>query len=349
MFGERLKRARAALGLSMKKLAEQSGVSANMIKKYEHGESMPSSGILINLAKALDVSSSYFFKQEQVRIPEFNYRKRSRTSQKVLNKIKSAVLDNVESWFELKNIWPNFPIPTFIDIPTLSSQIDTMVQAEEAAERVREYWQLGNGPIADLIDVLENQGILVITIGDDEIDDFDGLQANLDQQPILVCKGYVDGARQRFTLAHELGHLLLGDRISENMDEEKVCHRFAGALLVPAEKMKQYLGQSRRKLEVGELYLIKQEFGISMQACLFRARDLQILSSHACKSMFIEFGKRGWRKQEPGAAVAPEKTTQFKRLVLRALGEGIIGESKAAELLNTPLVVFHRERLMDNF
>ena len=98
MIGERLIRARAASGLSMKALGDAAGVSANMIKKYEHDISMPSSGVLIKLSKALQVRSEYFFRPSKVKLSAVEYRKRANTPKSILKRIEADVLDQAERW-----------------------------------------------------------------------------------------------------------------------------------------------------------------------------------------------------------------------------------------------------------
>lgn len=110
MIGERLKRARAAAGLSMQRLGTQVGVSANMIKKYEHNESMPSSPVLIKLGKALNVRSEYFFRPTDIKLTQVEYRKRSTATKKLSHQVEADVLDQAERWYELKNLWPNFSL-----------------------------------------------------------------------------------------------------------------------------------------------------------------------------------------------------------------------------------------------
>ena len=219
---------------------------------------------------------------------------------------------------------------------------------DEAANIVREAWQLGLNPIADLIDTLERHGILVIVTGVDENAKFDGLQTSISGKPVVVVSTNWPGDRQRFTLAHELGHLLLHDRLSDQLDEEKACNRFASAFLVPAQSMRQQLGNERHYIEPKEFDLLKKEYGLSMQGCLYRAADLNIISDQLRQKMFIQFSKNGWRKQEPGEPYPKETTLLFQQLVYRALGEGIISESKAAELLALPLMRFHQDRKLES-
>ncbi|HCJ6265389.1 TPA: helix-turn-helix domain-containing protein [Pseudomonas aeruginosa] len=348
MIGERLKRARAAAGLSMQELGQQVGVSANMIKKYEHDESMPGSSILLGLSKALAVRTEYFFRPFKVELKGVEYRKRSSTPASTLKRIEADVLDQAERWQELANLWPNFPLSQFSAPEGLPAHIQSMDQIDEVADHVRAAWSLGLNPIPDLIDVLESHGILVIITHVDVQAKFDGLQATVADKPVIVVSANWPGDRQRFTLAHELGHLLLHGRLDEALDEEKACHRFASALLLPASAMRQQLGAKRTMLEVRELYLLKLEYGLSMQSCLYRAADLGIISDTVRHRLFMVFSTNGWRKQEPGEPYRSESTLLFQQLVYRALGEGIVGESKAAELLGISVFQFHQARKLES-
>lgn len=349
MIGERIKRARAAAGLSMQALGKQVGVSANMIKKYEHNVSMPGSAALIKLGKALGVRSEYFFRPVNVTLSGVKYRKRSNTPAAVLKRIEADVLDQAERWQELANLWPTFPIPAFTGINDISERIATLEEVEQVADQLRENWQLGLNPLPDLVDVLESNGVLVIITEVDEPDKFDGLQAIVAEQPVVVVSSNWPGDRQRFTLAHELGHLLLDSRLTSELDHEKACNRFASALILPADSIRRHLGEKRHNLEVRELYLLKHEFGISMLACLHRAAELDIIDKTVHQRLLKVFSSQGWRKQEPGEAYPKVHTLLFQQLVCRALGEGIISESKAAELLQIPLMRFHQIRKLKSF
>ncbi|MFF7706253.1 ImmA/IrrE family metallo-endopeptidase [Pseudomonas sp. NPDC007930] len=347
MIGERLKRARAAMGLSMQALAEQVGVSANMIKKYEHGISMPGSPVLIRLSKALDVRAEYFFRPVKVELKGVEYRKRSTTSQGVLKRIEADVLDQAERWQELANLWPDFPIQPFSPPVTLTKPIASLDDIDGIADQVRSAWGLGLNPIPDLIDELETHGVLVLITEVDVQAKFDGLQASVANTPVIVVSGAWPGDRQRFTLAHELGHLVLSGHLAPGLDEEKACNRFASAFLLPTSTLRKQLGSQRHTLEARELYLLKLEYGLSMQACLYRAADAGIISQGVRERMFMQFSGRGWRKKEPGEPYRQEVTFLFQQLVYRALGEGILGESKAAELLGIPVFQFHQARKLE--
>jgi len=267
MIGERLARARSVAGLSMQGLADHVGVSANMIKKYEHNQSMPSSGKLVKLAKALGVRSEYFFRPAKLELAGVEFRKRANTSASLLKKIQADVLDQAERWQELADLWPVFPIATFTDPLGHDVDVLNMEDIDTLALKVRDAWGLGDHVIPDFIDVLESHGILVITTSVDEGSKFDGLQAKIADQPVIVISSNWPGDRQRFTLAHELGHLLLHNRLALGIDEERACNRFAGSFMIPANFLRQHFGAQRRRLELQELFLLKHEVGMSMLAC----------------------------------------------------------------------------------
>ncbi|MEL0635208.1 MAG: helix-turn-helix domain-containing protein [Marinomonas sp.] len=349
MFAERLERARKAAGLTMKALADEIDLSANSINKYEHGIAMPSSTNLLKLAKALSVRTEYFFRPTKVEISGVEYRKRASTPKKVLDRINGDVLDQAERWQELLELYPDSvkPIPEFGLPDDLPKQINSLEQAEELAIQMRHAWDLGLNPIHDMIDTLEAKGVMIITTDVETNKKFDGLAGKIDNTPVVVISTSQSGDRQRFTLAHELGHLVVHGRLSEELDEEKVCNAFAGAFLLPAQTLVEHLGEKRRNIEPRELLMLKHEYGISMLAALYRAGQCEIITPATQKSLFMLFGKSGWRTQEPGKEYPHESTFLYKQLVYRALGEEYIGESKAAELLGMSVSSFHKERKLE--
>src|SRR3990167_3948472 len=140
--------------------------------------------------------------------------------------------------------------------------------------------------------------------------------------------------RQRFTLAHELGHAVMS--VDESLDEEKVCHRFAGAFLFPENCVRQEFGEHRSRILWTELKLIKEKYGISMQAAMRRMLDVGLMPEAAYRTNHIMFSRAGLRKNEPGV-VAKESAERFELLAWRALAEGLITPSKAAEVLKVPI------------
>jgi Zn-dependent peptidase ImmA (M78 family) len=124
------------------------------------------------------------------------------------------------------------------------------------------------------------------------------------------------------------------------------CNRFASAFLLPEVGLFQHLGERRSNVDPKELYFLKHEYGLSMAACLYRSADLGVITEEKKRQIFIQFSKNGWRKQEPGNPYPQEQTLLFEQLVYRALAEGIVSESKAAELLQMSVMALHKQRQM---
>lgn len=348
MLNQRLQRARKAAGLSLRELGAALGLSHAAIKKYEDGVTMPTSDVLIKLARTLNVRTEYFFRPENIALEGVEYRKRSSLPQKRLDAITHEILDQIERRLELENLFPSPPVKAFSIPDGLIAQISDLDAIEDLVNQVRDAWDLGLDPIPDLIDVLETQGIRVFMIDGDADNKFDGLAAHVGKMPIVVVGRNWPGDRQRFTLAHELGHLLLEGRLTEGLNEEKACDRFAGAFLFPKQSVIQELGAHRNAIEIKELGLLKEEFGLSMAGILYRALNLGIISQAYRDSQSKFFGMKGWNRKEPGLMYPSEKAHIFEQLIFHALAEDYIGESKAAELLNLPLSQFRKLRSMES-
>ncbi len=346
MLGNRIKRARKALGLSLRDLADEISLSHAAIKKYEDNKVAPSSDILIKLAKVLHVKVEYFFRTKTPILDNIQYRKHADVLEKHLEEINIKILDQAERRMELESLFPTAPIK-FFSIETLSlKEIQSLEDIEELADEMRKRWCLGLDPIPDIIDVFEEQGIKVFEIDTHRFPKFEGLFAHISNIPIIVIGNERPGDRQRFTLVHELGHLILDD-FSNNLEEEACCNRFAGAFLLPRKSLKRILGEHRNYIEPRELSLIKQEFGISMSSILHRVEEIGIISKALYRKLRSEFNERDWLRQEPGAPYPQEKTHIFEQMIFHALAEDYIGESKAAELMNISLESFRARRALE--
>ncbi|MCF6172573.1 MAG: XRE family transcriptional regulator [Campylobacteraceae bacterium] len=346
MIAERLVRARKTSGLSLRALADTVGVSQTTINKYEKGLLTPDSTMLMKLAKALSVKAGYFLRPNPLKLEKPEYRKKSSLSQKRLAMIEGKILNKIEQRLELESLFPQPPVPKFVVPKGLPDTIESLDEIEDIAKTVRHKWDLGLNPIPELVDVLESVGIRVFEIEESADSKFDGLAATVNGYHIIVISKAWSGDRQRFTMAHELGHLVLEARLSPDMDEERASDRFAGAFLLPDSALYAELGEHRTRLELRELLLLKQEFGISMAGILYRAKDLGVIKPHYHKSLVIEFSKRGWRKNEP-EPYAAENPHHFEQLIFHALAEDYISESKAAELMDMPQMAFYRMRMLE--
>ena len=344
IVAKRIKSARTLAGFSLRKLSEQMDglVSYNAISKYEKAEMMPDSKVMLKLAKALNVKVDYFFMPYDVKINNIEFRKKSKLSVKKEKAIKEKVTDSISRYIQLEdflNLSYKFknPINNFI--------IENGNDVENAVNELLKNWDLGINAIPNIIDLLEDKEIKVIEADEDE--HFDGFSgwAN-DQIPIIIVNKNFSIERKRFTALHELGHLVLAFKNDCSVKEiEKLCHRFAGAMLMPKETFLKELGEHRNKISISELIALKETYGISIQAIVHRAKDLEIID----KNRYIKF--RQWinadvnRKKEInlGSYSGVEHSNRFKQLLHRAAAEDVISMSKAANLANVKLAVFRDE------
>lgn len=336
-IGERIKVARRRTGLSLRGLAERAGVSAQAVSKYERGMDVPGSGVLIRLAQALDVRVEYLLRPIKVSLSSLQYRGHTAPGRKDIFRVQAKAQDWLERYLIAESLVGE-QIP--FEFPQINRQIRVIDEAERAAQEMRRAWDLGLGPIDSVVEALEARGIKVGLVEGEEKFDTLTFWAN-GNTPVMVINGNESGDNQRFSLAHELAHLVL--EVDMHLDEEKAANRFAGAFLLPGSTVGYELGRKRRKLDLFELHLLKHKYGVSMQTWIDRAKECGILSPASARYWFRIFREKGWHREEPGDKIASERPARFERLIMRALAEDIISETRAAELLGVPLPEFVKE------
>jgi len=335
-FGKRLSSARKMAGMSLQKLADALGnvVTKQSLNKYEQGKMKPDSNLLINLSKVLGVPVDYFYAEPTFAIELRNpdYRKHSsRISaiQKAAIEEKSKI--QLEKYIELETLLNLDKKPDYFEF---EKEIITLDDAVEAANKLREEWDLGYDPIPDVIAMLEDKSYKVIEI--DAPKNFDGLSAEVDGLKVIILNGSLyegNNCRKRFTALHELAHHYLSfpDGM-EHRTEEKLCHVFANAVLYPSEMAERELHFERFHFYENELILIKERWGISISAIFQTSLRLKIISDFVFKNLNINYRSLGYHKDnnEPGSFLSQEKPVRFLRLVYFALGKGLISTNEAA-------------------
>lgn len=352
MLGQRIHQARLAADLTLEALGQQLEVSKAAIQKYEKGKATPDSSKLLKIAQACGVRTEYFFRKSTVTLSNVEFRKRSTFGKKRSDAVQIRITELIEKRVELLNAFPELPIPRFAVPACVPPRVEDLDEIESIAEGVRHAWELGLNPIADLTAELEPLGLLVMAIDVDH-KAFSGMTATAttaDGQyyPVIVVSSRWPGDRQRFTLAHELAHVLLAGRLVGGANEEKACDRFAGAFLAPRDSVIKELGAQRKRLEPQELYHLKHEYGLSMTGWVMRAFQCGVIHNEVREAAMRMFSARGWRTNEPGEPLPNEAPSLFEQLVYRALAEDLVSEAKAAELLGIPRMRFYRERLMES-
>ena len=333
MIADRLKQIRLARGLSLDALVREMGeiVTKQAISKYETGKSQPTPKVLRALARALQVSPTDLLKRPAVAVEFIAYRKGSGLRKKEQVTVEHTVERLLEQRLELGELVGEVAPP---DLPIRGWKVAEPEDAEKAAEGLRMLWGLGQAPIASMVATLEDHRVHVVAIEAGE--KFDGISAfTLDARgtargaAVVTRRGLV-GERQRMNLAHELGHLVI-EPIGE-VDEEKAAFRFGSAFLVPAEALYREVGLKRNFVQGEELMMLKEKYGISVQALLYRLQVLGIIGPAHYRQWCIAINQKGYRKEEPGA-LPTEEPAWLRRTVIRALSEGLITRRRAERIL----------------
>ena len=340
MIGNRLKRAREALGFSLRELeaAIQAQVSAQAIGKYERDEMMPSSTILLALAKALQVSPEYLLSTREIELSGIDFRKAPHTGAKEIRAVEASVLDQVERYLALEELLPG--VEQRWNAPSGQAfAIDHIEDAEPAADALRRLWKLGIDPIPSMAELLEDKGVKVIAL--DLPENVSGSKAFVRRPgrrdvPVIVVNKTHSGERQRFTLAHELAHLVLRLNGLSDAEQEKAADRFAGAFLMAQDMVLRLLGTHRTSISIGELAELKKLFKVSIASLVVRCAQLEIIPKAVYARLWSQIKDLGWnvRTANELGMLKPEIPQRMERLCFRAVAEGAVSEARAAELLS---------------
>ena len=352
MIGKRLHQLRLARNLSLEALATKMGgmVTKQAIWKYENGKANPSPSILGKLANALGVNASYLLTEPSIRVKFIAYRKGAHLLEKDRQVLRSSIEEALENRVRIMDLVGQSDA---FKIPMKAFPVDRIEDAEEAAEKMREKWQLGLDPIHNVTATLEENSICIMNIEANE--DFDGISAlvydNKDQlkTAALITRGDIAGERQRLNLTHELGHLVL--EVGEGVSEEEAAFRFGAAFLAPAARIYQEVGEKRALVQLREFLFLKRQFGLSIQALTHRLLELNIISDSHYSQWRTRINRYGWSKKEPDERPF-EESYWLERSLLRLVAEGVMGKREAERILGeeiemeVPATVIERRSFM---
>ena len=338
MLGQRLRTVRVASGWSLRDLQARihNRVSAQAISQYERGESVPSPGVLKVLAHGLGVSVAYLTGTSGIVLEGIEFRSKRALGRRQQAQIQARVLRRLERYLAIEEA---LRLPTMSwDSPRAAPfPIEQgLVEVEHVSRYLREHWGLSATSIPNLAEVLENRGIKVLAMCTDSVD---GMTARArrrhrgsQRHHVIVVNQQKPADRQRFTMAHELGHMVLDTH--PGMAEE-AAHWFAAAFLMPRETLRAEIGWRRRSIGWSELFGLKRMFGVSVQALTRRCETLGVFTVTLCRKLYSQFARRGWTTPpfvEP-VEIPCEEPKRFERLCFRGLAEGAISTSQASELL----------------
>ncbi|WP_108491687.1 XRE family transcriptional regulator [Promicromonospora sp. AC04] len=323
--GSRLKIARQLAGLRKSQLAELIEKSPTAVAAWESGAKRPTPTNVAQLALGLSVDPGFFSARpvdlsSSTSLPHF--RSLRSTSQLARDQASAYGLLAVDiaAAFERHVEFPDANIPAFpVD---LAANGDGAPEA--AARALRDSWALESGPLGHLVRLLENHGVLVV-FSAPQTSAVDAYSFDCPLRPVVVLNPVKrDYYRQRFDVAHELGHLVMhADAEPGGRTVEEQANRFAAELLMPADEISELLPTSMGRHAWTTFGQLKEQWGVSIQALLYRARHLGRLGDVSYRNAMISLSGKGWRRDEPGLVTVIEQPSLLPHALDVLQGAGI--------------------------
>lgn len=317
--GQRLKEALQFREKKMTELADETGISKQSLSLYANDSNVPPFENVIKIAGALNFPTDFFMSEDLCTVTTGNtyFRsqatasKKSRNAQKIKLEYVSKMYEVILNYMNVPEL--NLPDTSDIHIPEGVVAADSdlaFAEIEKLVNLVREYWNLGKGPIDNLQYVLQSNGIIVTGFSDVEtgIDAF-SQQITIEGKVVYIIAlsiGSKPVERLRFDMAHELGHILMHTWGEDNEEipkdefnaREKQANMFASALLLPKEAFTRMVAAYPTNVDY---YLsLKKKWKVSMQAMMYRTRQLGLISANQFQYMMRIMSKNGNRIHEPG-------------------------------------------------
>lgn len=296
---ERIREAREAKGYTLDAFADALQISSQAVARFESGLSSPSGETMRGIIGLTGQPPAFFVSSRQRPASEltpfwrslkrFELHHRKRISRRL--EWLSDIVEYVEHFVEL----PSIDLPT-IEFDSVSGGQE---QIERAAEKLREVWGLGGGPLRDLSAILENHGVVVVS---ERVNspDMDAVSCWQRGRPyILYAEDVESGPRTAFNVAHELGHLLFHSDVQLTIETlptiERQANRFASAFLLPQEAFsRDVLGTS-----LNHFLFLKEKWGVSISAMAYRCKDLGIINQNQLSYVMRQLNLKRIREFEP--------------------------------------------------
>ena len=286
-------------------LANRTGLAQGTISKIEHGLRELSEDDIELLANALGYPPAFFERsgQQYGQGTVCHHRKRQTMPIQRLRQIHASM--NIMR-MATADLLRGVEIQAPHQFPRMD--VDDYGSPDQIAQLVRQAWQLPLGPIKNLVATVEAAGGVVVLsdFGTDKLDAIS--QRPVDQPPFFFVSATAPGDRLRWSLAHELGRIVMHTAPAPNQEDE--ANRFAAEFLMPGREIKPAL----TRLDLTKLTDLKRHWKVAMQALIMRAHDLGTISDRQRRSFFMRFNQLGYRKTEP-VLIPREEPALVRRVI----------------------------------
>lgn len=291
LTASRLVLARKRRRMTLASLSQRAGISARSLTAFENGHKSPASETIEALAQALDFPISFFLASDvdEIEVDAVSFRALSKITALDRDAARGAarIAVTVNDWVEDKFRLPDPDVPTLPHLPP-----------EEAAERLRSLWGLGESPIPNMVHLLESHGIRVFSLASDcaAVDAFSFRWRRT--RPFVVLNLGKSAERGRFDAAHELGHLVLHSehRIPHGVVAEREAQQFAAAFLMPRAGL---YAQMLYNADAKRIISAKVKWRVAAVALAYRLRDLDLISEWGYRISIKQLSQLGYRSAEP--------------------------------------------------
>ncbi len=344
IIARRLQDFRKMRGLTQAALAEKTEtVTPSAIEKFEKGEMLPTPQTMSRLAEVLDVMPDDLMRPYAVNIDydKVRYRKRSKMPKKELDCLQRKYGIKLERYVELERLLGaevNFTLN--YDHKPVSCYRD----AQEVARQFRQDMGWGLFPVVSPIRQLEAKGVKVFVLDEKESCNkkFDGMCYKEGGMAVVIVKKCENTEHDRFTLFHEMGHLLMrmvdseGNEL-EGKQVESLCNAFASEVLFPEMKFRYCFGKMER-VYPDYLKSAQREWGISCSAQMYKAKELGMITPNRYIGYCVRLNRdKGLKEYMEKSEFEPEFTDRYQQLAWHAVRDLKITRTKAAALLGMPL------------
>jgi Zn-dependent peptidase ImmA (M78 family)/transcriptional regulator with XRE-family HTH domain len=336
----RLTQARRLAVMTKAVLAAEIGVSAAAIGQYEAGSTAPRPDHLPSLGRALDVPVAFFASSRpHARLDATAAHFRSLRSTPAAQRAKAIAF--VEQMWELSHALERRVQFPAVDLPDFSGgeviRGDFPTDPAGAAEALRSRWNLGIKPVAHLVRLLENHGVVVALtpFTDAEIVKVSAFSTTALPRPVIVLTPdrIDDVYYHRFTAAHELGHLLLhAEVVPGDVTQEREADMFAAEFLTPRLRL---LPELPDRVDFRAYDAISKQWGVSIKSLIYRSRELGKISDSAARRAYQRLNQLhdlGFYPPDSVTGYPGETPSLLAKAFALAETEGLTLKSLAKEL-----------------
>lgn len=324
----RLVLARKRLRMTLTDLEKKSGISRRSITAYENGHTAPTPQTIRELAHALGVAEHFLTGTEvsEVRPDNLSFR--------AMSKLPAVERDAAASASRIAGLLNNYLEERFklppVNLPTLPH-----LGPEEAADRVRADWKIGDGPVPNMVHLLESKGVRVFSLAADcrAVDAFCTVEEQTGT-PFVFLNMAKSGERGRFDAAHELGHLVMhvAHRVPHGPEAEKEAQEFASAFLMPRRSLLQIHPFSP---SMNGVLGLKQQWRVAAVAMTYRLHELKLLNDWQYRTIIRSLAQMGYRRSEPGG-IARETSLLLAKVLKLQMAKGKSMRSLATSIGISP-------------